>query len=187
MTDSIQRRQQHGNDERNAFLPRRTGLNAAWCGYHVRAVFGDTPARCAVEQHVNDVLFVRREFLGRRPSLVLRGNSLLEVDDDTPAKVKLLVVHFDKTAWLEERQGVGRMRDDLTEVRGQLIKLLATFIVLRNEVFIGYHRRTPLFFLLFQFCIIVSAHISKMMRDSYRLPRVEFPHYFGIGRNTARA
>ena len=103
MADSIQRPQQHGHDEWDAFLPRRTRLNAARRRRYVGAVFGDTPAWCAVEQYVNDVLFVSREFLGRRPGLVLRRNPLLEVDDDTPAEVKLLVVHLDKTAWLEER------------------------------------------------------------------------------------
>lgn len=64
MADTLDRRQQHGNDERFGFQSAAGSpwLDAAGRGRHVVAVFGDDGAFDAVEENVEDVLFVWWEF-----------------------------------------------------------------------------------------------------------------------------
>lgn len=87
-----------------------------------------------MQQHVDDVLLLRRH-VGRQ-RLALLTQPLLKVDDAAPPKVILLVLDPDKAAWLQERESVGGVVEDVAQVFVLDLELLTDLVVFPNVVFV---------------------------------------------------
>ena len=81
----------------------------------------------------------------------LGRQSLLVVDNDTPAKVELLVLDLHETSRLEEWKAVVGVGHDLPEISRHLVKLLTILVVTRDELLVGDSDRSLLCFLLLKF------------------------------------
>ncbi|KAH3679534.1 hypothetical protein WICPIJ_008583 [Wickerhamomyces pijperi] len=78
------------------------------------------------DHDVDNVRVVVREGLRGLLSIL----SLGEVDNHTPAVLKLTDLDLDQTALLQEVQDVGRMRDDVAEILVVAVQLLSEIVVL---------------------------------------------------------
>jgi hypothetical protein len=140
VTDSVESREQDGDDCELAILACRTRSDSSrGCGRSLR-LLGGGGTRRTVEEDVDDVHALRG--LGRREGLALDPESLLVVDDDSPAKVEVVVLDADESARLEEGESVGGMVENVTEILLEDIELLSELVVVGDALLVLDHDRS---------------------------------------------
>ena len=113
--------------------------------------------------------------------------TLLIVDDNTPTKIELSVFDLDETTGLEERQAIGWVGDDFSEIGPQLVELVSVVVIVGDFILIRDDHFCFFCFLLAKFCENENSEsrgeLGRLKVDAYRLPLKVHPHYSGTGRN----
>lgn len=154
--------EQDGDDEGFSLLSGRAGKDV---GRRRVSILRDGGSGSAGEEDVDDVLGLRRGVFGdRRSSLTLKqktkrraGSSaretkrvkrkrartnlgcltFREVDDNSPSEIEIVVLDGDETTGLEEREGVGWVGDDVSEILTEFLELFLPVVVLSDGFLVG--------------------------------------------------
>ena len=115
--------------------------------------------------------------------------TLLIVDDNTPTKIELSVFDLDETTGLEERQAIGWVGDDFSEIGPQLVELVSVVVIVSDFILIRDDHFRFFGFLLAKFYENQNSkpkgEWGRLKVDAYHLPLRARLHCSGTGRNTS--